>query len=73
MSNATEVEPSIFEDVLADIYSRLERLEGDRSGVWLAFHSDWSGIAVFATEIEALRHAQEHTMTVEFRQWGEIR
>jgi hypothetical protein len=25
--------------------------------VWIAYHSDWSGFALFDTEIEALRHA----------------
>jgi hypothetical protein len=43
------------------------------SGVWLAYYTDWSGLAVFATEIEALRYAVDHTMSVAFREWGEIR
>jgi hypothetical protein len=33
-------------------------------GVWLAYYSDWSGMAVFATEIEALRYAVEKSMIV---------
>lgn len=33
-------------------------------GLWIAFHGDMSGIAVFATEIEATRHAAEHSMRV---------
>lgn len=43
------------------------------AGVWIARHSDWSGIAVFATEIEALRYAVDHSMQVAFMTWGEIR
>jgi hypothetical protein len=43
------------------------------SGIWLAYYADWSGVAVFATEIEALRYAVGRSMQVEFREWGEIR
>lgn len=42
-------------------------------GFWLAYYSDWSGIAAFPTEIEALRHAVDKSMTVMFCEWGEIR
>jgi len=31
---------------------------------WLAYHSDFSGMTVFADEIDALRHAVEHSMKV---------
>ena len=42
-------------------------------GVWLATYSDWSGIAVFGDELEALRYANGRSMQVEFKPWGEIR
>lgn len=29
--------------------------------VWLAYYSDWSGMAVFSEEIDALRHAVERS------------
>lgn len=32
--------------------------------VYLAYYDDWSGFALFATEVEALRHAVEHSMKV---------
>lgn len=32
--------------------------------VWIAFYSDWSSFALFETEIEALRHAVDHSMRV---------
>lgn len=43
-------------------------------GVWVAHYGDWSSIAIFATEIEALRYAVARDgMTAEFMEWGEIR
>lgn len=49
--------------------------EADHAGgAWVALHSDYSGISIFATEIEALRHAVDKSMTVRFVPWGgEIR
>ena len=32
--------------------------------IWMAYHTDWSGFALFATEIEALRYAVAHSMQV---------
>lgn len=32
--------------------------------VWIAYHFDWSGFALFATEVEALRHAVDRSMSV---------
>jgi len=32
--------------------------------IWIAYHMDWSGFAIFETEIEALRYAVEHSMQV---------
>jgi hypothetical protein len=31
---------------------------------WLAYDADWSGLAVFDSEIEALRYAVSHSMLV---------
>ena len=39
-------------------------------GVWVTYYSDRSAVVVFATELEALRHAVELSMQVEFRQFG---
>lgn len=33
-------------------------------GVWLAYYRDWSGMAVFRTELDALRYAVEKGMAV---------
>lgn len=40
-------------------------------GVWIARYPDCSGLAAFATEIEALRYAVEHNMEVVHVPWGE--
>lgn len=42
-------------------------------GFWLVYHSDWSGIAVFREELEALRHAVKHGAQAEFHEWGPVR
>lgn len=39
--------------------------------VWVAYYSDWSGIAVFSTEIEALRYAVERGMQVKGLESGD--
>ena len=36
----------------------------DLGRCWLAYHEDWSGMAVFATELDALRHANGTSMVV---------
>ena len=42
--------------------------------VWVAYYSDYSGISVFQTEIEALRFAVSRGMWVErFESGGEVR
>lgn len=41
------------------------------NGVWVAFYEDWSGFCIFETEIDALRHAVAHSMSVGFAQWGQ--
>lgn len=56
-----------------DALDDARRTENAKPGFWLVYYSDWSGIAVFDTEIDALRYAVEKQMQVEFRQWGEIR
>ena len=40
-------------------------------GCWMAYYGDWSGFAVFAKEIDALRHAVEGSMNVVWVPWGE--
>jgi hypothetical protein len=42
----------------------------DGSGVWVAYYTDWSGFRVFASEIDALRHAVVNGMSVLFTEWG---
>lgn len=44
------------------------RLPGD--GVWMAYYSDHSGYAPFASELDALRYANGAGMDVEFTPWG---
>lgn len=51
----------------------MAELTDDGAGCWVAYYSDWSGVAVFPTEIEALRYAVSRSMLVEFKPWGEIR
>lgn len=41
------------------------------SGIWIAYYDDWSGFCVFEEEIDALRHAVEHSMNVGFAKWGQ--
>jgi hypothetical protein len=40
-------------------------------GVWLAYYSDWSGMAVFESELECLRYAVDKTMTVKYVPFGQ--
>lgn len=53
--------------------TRLSDVAVDESagGAWVAYYADWSGAAIFDSEVEALRHAVEHHMEVRFVQWGE--
>ena len=44
--------------------------EQEAGGAWVAYYSDWSGVSIFATEIEALRHAVGKSMEVGFFPWG---
>ena len=39
-------------------------------GAWVAYYSDYSGMALFGSEIEALRHAVGNSMTVAFWEFG---
>lgn len=41
------------------------------TGCWVAYHSDWSGLALFNDELEALRHAVGNAMTVGWAVWGQ--
>lgn len=41
------------------------------TGCWVAYHSDWSGLALFADELEALRHAVANNQSVGWASWGE--
>jgi hypothetical protein len=40
-------------------------------GAWIAYYLDGSGFVVFATEIEALRHALGTDMDVKFARYGD--
>lgn len=42
------------------------------SDVWLAYYSDFSGLAVFKDELEARRHAMDHDMYVKAIGFGEV-
>ncbi len=42
-------------------------------GCWLAYYHDWSAMAVFDQEIDALRYALDKTMAVRFVEWGAVR
>lgn len=39
-------------------------------GVWMSYHYDWSGWALFATEVEALRDAVSNSRAVGFVPYG---
>lgn len=41
-----------------------------REGVWLAYYGDWSDWSVFASEIKALRYANDKSMKVMFLHFG---
>lgn len=41
-----------------------------RKGVWVAYHDDWSGAAVFASEVACLRHAVDNSMSASFVEYG---
>jgi hypothetical protein len=47
-----------------------ENVANEPWGVWLAYYNDWSGMAVFATEVEALRYAVQKGMAVAFAKFG---
>jgi hypothetical protein len=40
-------------------------------GCWIAYHSDWSGFALFGKEVDALRYAVSNNMNVGRVGWGE--
>jgi hypothetical protein len=44
---------------------------GRAGGVWIAYHSDGSGLVVFASELEALRYALPSGMQVKFALFGD--
>lgn len=39
-------------------------------GVWVAYHYDWSGVVVFADEIDCLRHAVSNSMATGWWPFG---
>ena len=41
------------------------------AGAWVAYYTDWSGLRLFASEVDALRYAVDHGMAVLFVAWGE--
>lgn len=40
-------------------------------GCWVAYHSDWSGFALFDDEVAALRHAVSNSMSIGRAEWGQ--
>lgn len=42
-------------------------------GCWMAYHGDFSGVAIFPAEIDALRHAVANAMSVQHVTWGDLR
>lgn len=40
------------------------------NGCWIAYYGDYSDAVIFDDEIDALRHAVEHAMSVKFLLWG---
>lgn len=49
----------------------MESVEDAADGCWAAYYSDRSGVAIFATEIEALRYAVTNSMQVCFWEFGQ--
>jgi hypothetical protein len=43
----------------------------DEMSVWFAYHSDMSGVVPFATEIDALRYANQWSMQVKRVSYGD--
>lgn len=41
------------------------------TGVWVAYHSDWNGFAIFDDEVAALRHAVANSMSIGFSPFGQ--
>ena len=41
------------------------------NGAYLAYYPDWSGWRIFKSEIAALRHAVDRSMSVTFLEYGE--
>ena len=41
------------------------------TGAWIAYHGDMSSFLVFGREVDALRHAVEHSMDVRYVKWGD--
>ena len=39
-------------------------------GAWVAYYPDLSGVAVFSSELEALRYAVSRSMLVKFLEYG---
>lgn len=44
---------------------------GPGNGAWVAYYLDMRAVAVFATEVDALRYAQSNSMEVKFVEYGE--
>lgn len=51
--------------------SVLHEVNDAENGCWLAYHGDFSGLAVFSEEVDALRYAVENSMKVSYVLWGE--
>jgi len=46
-------------------------LTGPVAGAWITYYPDYSGMALFCDELNALRYAMEHSMQVKFVRHGE--
>lgn len=58
--------------VSPELRARIEAEFDERpSGVWVAYHIDWSGFVFFEDEVSALRHGVANMMSVKFVKYGE--
>ena len=61
---------SVIRDPLHDVRRGTTFSTAHPAGCWVGYYSDRSGAVVFQTEVEALRHAVQHSAQVHFVEWG---